>query len=366
MAAAPEKKGAKKTVKKVVKKKVVKKNPVNVTDNVHNQIKIQEVWSKDIKKFYEERDGDNFVRSDCSGKKKGVFIGINYVNSKHKLMGCVSDAINISELFKNKFGFKDIMVLTDESKDEKQKPTHNNITNAMKWLVKDAKAGDSLIFHFSGHGARVKDNNGDEMDGFDESIIPCDFGSKGRIIDDKIHQLLVEPLPKGCKLTAIFDCCHSGTIMDLPYTYQYKQDVEVIDNDVRKAIFEKTNDVVKTINTGNPAAIADSLKSIFDGSLRKAASNGIDPATIKKLQSKGEVIQISSCRDDQKSTDIKMGKVKSGVMSHYLMKLLNDKKEYTIHELLVGIRKCIADRKFAQIPQISSNRPLSPNDKFTV
>jgi len=362
MATTPEKK---KEVTNDIKR-IVRNKSVNVADNVHNQIIIQEVWDKDIERFYYERDGDNFVRSDCSGHKKGVFIGINYGDTEHKLLGCVNDAINISELFKTKFGFNDILILTDESEDENLKPTRSNIIDAMNWLVYDAKAGDSLLFHFSGHGARVKDNNGDEMDGFDESIIPCDFKTKGRIIDDKIHELLVEPLPKGCKLTAIFDCCHSGTIMDLPYTYQYKTDVEVIDNDVRKAIFDKTNDVVSTIATGNPTAIADSLKSIFDGSLRKVASNGIDPVTIKNLQSKGEVIQISGCRDDQKSTDIKMGNIKSGVMSHYLMKLLNQNREYTIHELLIGIRKCIAERKFAQIPQISSNRPLSPNDKFFV
>lgn len=33
------------------------------------------------------------------------------------------------------------------------------------------------------------------------------------------HTLLVRPLPPGCRLTAIFDSCHSGTAMDLPYIY---------------------------------------------------------------------------------------------------------------------------------------------------
>lgn len=31
------------------------------------------------------------------------------------------------------------------------------------------------------------------------------------------HDMLVKPLPAGCRLTAIFDSCHSGTVMDLPY-----------------------------------------------------------------------------------------------------------------------------------------------------
>jgi hypothetical protein len=31
--------------------------------------------------------------------------------------------------------------------------------------------------------------------------------------------LQVQPLPAGCRLTAIFDSCHSGSALDLPYIY---------------------------------------------------------------------------------------------------------------------------------------------------
>ena len=30
---------------------------------------------------------------------------------------------------------------------------------------------------------------------------------------------MVRPLPAGCRLTAIFDSCHSGSALDLPYIY---------------------------------------------------------------------------------------------------------------------------------------------------
>jgi len=305
--------------KKVVKKRLIKKREIknaiktNINDHVHSQIKKQEIWDKDTEKFYYDRDGDNFVRSDCTGKKKAVYIGINYRDSKTQLIGCVNDARNISELFSRKFGFKEYMLLTDDTDDEETKPTYNNIISAMNWLVQDAKPGDSLVFHFSGHGQSVVDQDGDELDGFDESILPCDYTKKGRIIDDDIYKILVEPLPVGCKLTAIFDCCHSGTIMDLPYTYQCPSYVEVIENDLRKAIFKKTNEVVNTIIDGDPNAISKSIKSIFDGSIKKAAVSGTHPETIRRLQCNGEVIQFSGCRDDQKSVDIKMGDVISDV-----------------------------------------------------
>jgi len=357
---------------KILKKPIFKNREVsnviktNLNTHIHSQINKQEVWNPETEKFYYERDGDNFTRSDCTGRKKAVYIGINYLDSNNKLIGCVNDARNISELFSRKFGFKEYLLLTDDTDDENLIPNYDNIIKAMNWLVKDAKAGDSLVFHFSGHGQSVIDKDGDELDGFDESILPSDYTKKGRIIDDDIYQLLVEPLPKGCKLTAIFDCCHSGTIMDLPYTYQCPSHVEVIENDLRRAIFKKTKEVVHSIFGGNPEEISKSLKSIFDGTIKRAAINGKNPETIRRLQCNGEVIQFSGCRDDQKSVDIKMGDVISGAMSHYLIKLLNKDREYTYIELLSGVRQYLAGKKFSQIPQLSSTRPISFKDKFIV
>jgi metacaspase-1 len=53
------------------------------------------------------------------------------------------------------------------------------------------------FFHYSGHGGQVKDDAGDEEDGFDETIMPVDFKTKGQIIDDELHALMVAPLPTG-------------------------------------------------------------------------------------------------------------------------------------------------------------------------
>lgn len=45
-----------------------------------------------------------------------------------------------------------------------------------------------FFFHFSGHGGRVKDSDGDEDDGYDETIYPVDHdryqGDSGQIVDD--------------------------------------------------------------------------------------------------------------------------------------------------------------------------------------
>lgn len=88
---------------------------------------------------------------------------------------------------------------------------------ALSWLISGCKQGDSLLFHFSGHGSRQKNYNGDEIDGYDETLCPLDFETEGMIIDDEINATIVRPLPLGVKLHAIIDACHSGTALDLPF-----------------------------------------------------------------------------------------------------------------------------------------------------
>ena len=98
-------------------------------------------------------------------------------------------------------------------------PTRANMIAAMQWLVSNAQPNDSLWFSYSGHGGQAADLTGDEDDGYNETVMPLDFKQAGQIIDDDLHTILVKPLPPGCRLTAIFDSCHSGTVMDLPYVY---------------------------------------------------------------------------------------------------------------------------------------------------
>jgi len=84
-----------------------------------------------------------------------------------------------------------------------------------------------------GHGGSVADRNGDDADGLDETLVPSDAqklyndtrGWKARkeraayIIDDNILKVMVRPLKPGVTLTCLIDCCHSGTVFDLPYRY---------------------------------------------------------------------------------------------------------------------------------------------------
>jgi hypothetical protein len=105
----------------------------------------------------------------------------------------------------------------EEQTDPFKIPTKHNIRMAMYWLLQGSQPGDSLVFHYSGHGAQQRSYSGDEADGMDETFCPLDFETQGMIVDDEINTALVRPLPHGAKLHALIDACHSGTALDLPF-----------------------------------------------------------------------------------------------------------------------------------------------------
>lgn len=73
--------------------------------------------------------------------------------------------------------------------------------------------GDTLFFHYSGHGTQVPTDHDDlEADGLDEAIVPVDMNL---IVDDDLRLIFCQ-LPLGARMTMLADCCHSGTMMDHP------------------------------------------------------------------------------------------------------------------------------------------------------
>jgi hypothetical protein len=153
------------------------------------------------------------------GHRRAVLIGINYTGQQGQLSGCHNDVHNIQKYLVQvqKFNESEMLILMDDGKHHA--PTKRNIEDAFRRITEYSQAGDVVFIHYSGHGGRVRDYSGDEDDGYDETLIPVDFQSAGQIIDDDISKILVKPMRAGVHVTALMDCCHSGTVLDLPYRF---------------------------------------------------------------------------------------------------------------------------------------------------
>lgn len=158
------------------------------------------------------------LRKPGSKRSRALLIGANYVGTDMPMQGCINDVHRIKQSI-TKCGFGDtpdsLRILTDDG--TTVPPTRDNVIEGLKWLVDGATSQTSLFLLFSGHGRSIPDENGDEDDGMDESIL-CSDGQV--ILDDDLKALVVDPLPSGCQLFAVFDSCHSGTMLDLPYVFR--------------------------------------------------------------------------------------------------------------------------------------------------
>ncbi|MEZ5803473.1 MAG: caspase family protein [Rhizobiaceae bacterium] len=83
-------------------------------------------------------------------------------------------------------------------------------------LAEESKAGDLVVFYFSGHGSQQPDLDGDEEGNADEIFLPYDVGKWGKdgvenaLIDDELRGRVEAIRAKGADF-GVIDACHSAT-----------------------------------------------------------------------------------------------------------------------------------------------------------
>ncbi|RUS25121.1 hypothetical protein BC938DRAFT_472596 [Jimgerdemannia flammicorona] len=296
----------------------------------------------------------NFQLSNCQGRKRALLIGINYFGSQNELKGCINDVHNMKRFLITHFNFReiDMVFLTDDNPDPKFQPTKGNILSGMQWLVRDARPNDSFFFHYSGHGGQVKDTSGDEDDGMDETIYPVDHKQAGMIIDDQMHDIMVRPLPPGCRLTAIFDSCHSGTALDLPYVYStagvIKEDNYL--KDAGQTLLTAGMDYAR----GDMSGLFNAMQSFGTKVMKGKSANAM---TKQQKSSPADVIMFSGCKDSQTSADANEAGQNTGAMSYSFIAALSHNPRQSYQELLNSIRDILRG-KYDQRPQLSASHPM--------
>ena len=138
-------------------------------------------------------------------RMRALCVGINTYPTA-PLHGCVADA-RLWKATLEEIGFA-VELVTD------RKATRETILEQLGTLVRDARAGDVLVFQYAGHGTQVPDVSRDEPDRKDEALCPVDFATGRLIIDDDLAPFM-QGLGRHVNLTCFIDCCHSGTISRL-------------------------------------------------------------------------------------------------------------------------------------------------------
>ncbi|KAJ3127743.1 Ca(2+)-dependent cysteine protease [Nowakowskiella sp. JEL0407] len=302
--------------------------------------------------------------SSCTGTKKAMFVGINYFGTSSKLSGCINDVKNVKAFITRNYGFREdpnlMLTLTDDQQGWQFRPTRANIIAGIRWLVQGARPGDSLFFHFSGHGSQQKDHDGDEDDGYDETICPLDYQTAGMITDDELNQMLVRPLPAGVRLTCVVDSCHSGSVLDLPFMY-------LPDGTVKDAsLLKKAGGLA--LGVGMKMLKRDKIGAamqLFQG-VSQLATGGNSKKMEGQKGSPADVFMFSGCKDSQTSADTyKQGVGSTGAMSYSLLKALGTNPRQTYAQLLGAVRDILRN-EYQQIPQMSTAHLTDMNQPFNM
>ena len=74
-------------------------------------------------------------------------------------------------------------------------------------------------------GRRILDSPMDEeAESYDEAIVPSDYQVAGLIRDTLIFKTLLAPMRYGVTVTLLLDCCDTGMVLELPYSWSTKSD----------------------------------------------------------------------------------------------------------------------------------------------
>lgn len=266
------------------------------------------------------------------GKRVALLVGLNYArDARLRLRGCWNDAVGLGALLKTEpYGFSDgdVQVLIDERPVDAQRTSRNALLEALLRLAQASwdRELEVAVVSFSGHGAQQLDRDDDEPDGLDEGICPSDCRRAGLIVDDDLHRVFSRFNPRTA-VYAVFDCCHSGSIVDLPHTYPGPS-----------TDGEKQGDG-DAVAQRHSVAVADAEK----------------PAAPR-------VVVISGCRDAQTSADAynRATRAYGGALTMALLSVMQAPggAQLGLRDVHAAVLALLRAQRHSQYPLLSSSHPI--------
>ena len=267
--------------------------------------------------------------------KRAVLVGVNrYRIPGADLRGCVNDVRNLQKVLVDLYGFRprDMTILLDD------KATKRNIQTAVWQMIKASSAGDVALFHFSGHGSNVPDNDGDEADHRDEILCPHDLDWRAPLTDDWLRASF-DRIKRGVSLTCIFDCCHSGTAT---------RQVAPPDAPVIARYLPSPWDLV-AVESGRR------LRGKVRATVHRASAARRRRSDVV-VADMPEVL-ISGCRDTQTSADAYIGNSFNGALTYHLVASLREARGSISHrDLHAKVLQRLKRARFDQVPQLEGRR----------
>jgi hypothetical protein len=144
-----------------------------------------------------------------------LLVGIDaYPAPVPALHGCVNDVVAISDLLRQQVAGKGLRLEPETLIN--QQATRQAVIDGFRTHLGRARAGDVVLFYYSGHGSQ-EDAPPEfwrfEPDRLDETLVCWDSRTPGRfdLADKELAQLIAGVAEPGPHVLVVLDCCHSGS-----------------------------------------------------------------------------------------------------------------------------------------------------------
>lgn len=256
---------------------------------------------------------------------KSLHIGLNYIDpvaygDNGELFNCVNDANSMESLAKA-VGFTTTKLIDNQATSSKIITEINSAANSLR-------NGDIYLITYSGHGAQIPDNLGEESDNFNETWCLYDR----QLIDNELFSLWSR-FSSGVRIFVTSDSCHSGTILRMVMkelkSQENSRDIlnkngdKTIEGKIyRKFEIEKSRSSKTKIQEPKYRLLSYS-NAMEDYRKREHFYKSIQVLASPKnrTQVQCSVILISGCQDNQLSSD---GSGSNGLFTQRLLEIWNN------------------------------------------
>jgi hypothetical protein len=304
-------------------------------------------------KHNQQQPMDQTPQKSKDTKLYALLVAIDkYPIKHHRLNGCVADRDEFEKFLKRRFDSENIdlniQTLTDDE------ATKANIIQGFD-LFQQAEEGDICVFYYSGHGSRA--NSPREFwhldpDRMNESVVAYDSRIEGGkdLMDKELAYLFWEATfdkeknaAKKLHFTAVFDCCHAGTI-------------------TRNAAFLSQPFQEVTERMAEPSPVPSRLEDYYGYEFyaKDETEQGL-----QLTPPPGKFIQIAASKDDETAKELKIRGKTRGVFTYNLIEVLEQtNSQMTYAELVRTMQVRVASAVQKQTPQLLSEDHELRNQLF--
>jgi hypothetical protein len=288
-----------------------------------------------------------------------VLIGINfYVKPLKPLMGCLRDVDIINRYLEA--GSTPVYVdkLTASAPSEPNSchpaekpdswPTFENVTSSLTKILTEAKPGDFVYVHYSGHGTQTEATSSEYSN--------KNTGDLALVLFDEVHgsrylrglelaYLLDQMVKKGLFVTLVLDCCFSGSTV---------RDGDPSGADIRSVKYDPAVDAAYPQKLGaNPGYQVGSVALRNAHMLPKWL---VDP--------NGYTI-LTACGPHEMSRELKFeGEGRNGALSYFLVRALTSLRKSSVEITNQSLHQHLCARFHASWPQQNPMRYGNKNFSF--